>query len=122
MQVAQKNPAISRGNGLVCFCRRTHSRELARRHDEQKLMSRFRQEDEFLCLVPTPARRNRDSVFLVDGMPELSGVEAFGWRIVVHGSSGEFIHFAPLDPTFKHIPTPRSIKNFRPVSAYSPQP
>src|SRR5436305_5635462 len=85
-------------------------------------MSRFRQENEFLGRVPTPARRNRDSVFFVDGMPELSGVEAFGWRIVVHVSSGEFIHFAPLDPTFNHLPTARSIKNFSPVCAYSPQP
>src|SRR6266513_355023 len=116
MQMAQKNSAIPRRNALVYFCRRTHSRKLVWRHDEQKLMSRFRQENEFLCLVPTPARRNRDSVFLVDGMPELSGVEAFGWRIVVHESSGEFIHFAPLDPTFNHLPTARSIKNFRPFA------
>jgi len=76
-------------------------------------MSRFRQENEFLCLIPTPARRNRDSIFLVYGMPKLSGIEAFGWRIVVHVSSGEFIHFAPLDPTFNHLPTARSIKKFR---------
>src|ERR1043166_1100777 len=75
-------------------------------------MSRFRQKNEFLCLVPTPARRNRDSILLVDGMPEFSGVEAFGWRIVVHVSSGEFIHFAPLDTTFNHRPSSRSIKKF----------
>src|SRR6266487_1769073 len=122
MQVAKKNPAIPCGNALVCFCRRTHSRKLAWRHDEQKVMSRFRQENEFLCLVPTPARRNRDSIFLVDGMPEFSGKETFGWRIVVHVSSGEFIHFAPPDPTFNHLPAARSIKNFRLVCAYSPQP
>src|SRR4029453_18752903 len=113
MQVAQKNPAIPCGNALACFCRRTHSRKLGWRHDEQKLMSRFRQENEFLCLVPTPARRNRDSIFLVDGMPEFSGKETFGWKIVVHVSSGEFIHFAPLDSTFNHLPAARSIKKFQ---------
>src|SRR5437773_12150386 len=116
MQMAQKNSAIPRRNALVCFCRRTHSRKLVWRHDEQKLISRFRQENEFLCLVPTPARRNRDSVFFVDGMPELSGIKAFGWRIVVHVSSGEFIHFAPLDPTFNHLLTARSIKISSPVA------
>ncbi len=85
-------------------------------------MSRLGQKDKFLCLVPSPTRRNRDSIFLVDGMPELSGIEAFGWRIVVHVSSGEFVHFAPLDPTFNHLPHVRSIKNFRHVCAYSPEP
>src|SRR4029453_7485800 len=112
MQMAQKNPAIPRGNALVCFCCRTHSCKLVRRHDEQTLMSRFRQENEFLCLVPSPARRNRDSILLIDGMPELSGVEAFGWRIVVHVSSGGIIHFAPLDTTFNHRPSAGSIKKF----------
>ena len=67
-------------------------------------MSRFRQENEFLCLVPTPARRNRDSIFLVDGMPELSGIEAFGWRIVVHDrveNSSILLHLTPLLTTFR---------------------
>src|SRR5207245_9974173 len=100
MQMAQKNSAIPRRNALVCFCRRTHSRKLVWRHDEQKLMSRFRQENEFLCRVLTPARRNRDSIFLVDGMRELSGIEAVARRTVVDESSGEFIHVALLDPTF----------------------
>src|SRR5205823_15133129 len=102
MQMAQKNSAIPRRNALVYFCRRTHSRKLVWRHDEQKLMSRFRQENELLCRVPTPARRNRHSVFLVDGMPELSGVEALGWRILVHESSGELIDLATPYPTFTH--------------------
>src|SRR3982750_4457240 len=99
MQVAQKNSAIARGNARVCFCRRTHSCELSGRHNQEKLMSRFRQEDEFLCRVPTPARRNRDSIFLIDGMPEFSGVEAIGWRIVVHVSvenSSIVLHLTPL--------------------------
>ena len=67
-------------------------------------MSRLRQKDEFFCLAPSPTRRNRDSIFLVDGMPEFAGIKTFGWRIVVHVSSGEFIHFPPLDPTFNHLP------------------
>src|SRR5262245_39322787 len=108
MQVPQKNTAIPRGNTLVCFCRQTHSRKLLRRHDEQKLMSRFREQDKFLCLVPPPARGNRDSIFLVNGMPELASIETLGWRIVVHVSGGEFIHFAPLGTTFNHLPVARS--------------
>lgn len=85
-------------------------------------MRRLRQKDEFFCLVPSPPRRNRDSIFLVDGMPEFAGIKTFGWRIVVHVWSGEFIHFPPLDPTFNHLPIARSIKNFSPVCAYSPRP
>src|SRR5262249_11753741 len=122
MQMAQKNPAITRGNSLVCFRSRTRSRKLFRRHNQQKLMGRLRQEDEFLGLVPSPTRRNRDAIFLVNGMPELTGIKTFGWRIVVHVSSGEFIHFAPLDTTFNHLPAARSIKNFRLVCASLPQP
>src|SRR5438552_17295400 len=105
MQMAQKNSAIPRRNALVCFCRRTHSRKLVWRHDEQKLMSRFRQENEFLCIVATPPRRNRDSVFFLDGIPEHSGVEAFAWRIGVHDSSGEFMLVAPLAPTVNDLHT-----------------
>src|SRR5437764_8244576 len=103
MPLAQKNSAIPRRNALVCFGRRTHSRKLVWRHDKQKLMSRFRQENEFLCLVPAPARRNGDSVFLVNGMLELSGVKAFGWRIVVHvrvENSSILLHLTPLLTTF----------------------
>src|SRR5215469_7514609 len=122
MQMAQKNPAIPRGDPLVRFCHRTHLCKVLRRHYEQKLMSRLRQKNKFLCLVPSPTRRNRNSIFLVDGMPELSGIKAFGWRIVVHVSSGEFVHFAPLDPTFNHVPCAKSIKNFRPVCTCSPEP
>jgi len=66
-------------------------------------MRRLRQKDEFFCLVPSPTRRNRDSIFLVDGMPELSGIEAFGWRIVVHDrveNSSILLHLTPLLTTF----------------------
>ena len=64
-------------------------------------------------LVATPTGRNRDSIFLVDGMPELAGIEAFGLENRCPLSSGEFIHFAPLDPTFNHLPMARSIKIFQ---------
>jgi hypothetical protein len=84
MQVAQKNPAIPRGNTLVRFCRCTHSPKLPGGHDEQELMSALWQKNEFFCLVPSPSKRNCDPMLLVDGMPELAGIETFGWRIVVH--------------------------------------
>ena len=75
-------------------------------------MRRLRQKDEFFCLVPSPPGGNRDSIFLVDGMPEFAGIKRFGWRIVVHVLSGEFIHFAPPDTTFNHLLLAGSIKNF----------
>src|SRR5262245_21544858 len=103
MQMAQKNPAIARGNALICLCCGAHSRELVGRHDEQKLIGRVRQKDEFFRRVPSPTRRNRDSVFLVDGMPELAGIKTFGWRIVVHvrvENSSILLHLTPLLTTF----------------------
>jgi len=66
-------------------------------------MRRLRQKYEFFCLVPSPTRRNRDSIFLVNGMPELAGKKTFGWRIVVHvrvENSSIFLHLTPLLTTF----------------------
>src|SRR5262249_18878890 len=112
MQLPQKNAAVAGGNGLVCFCRGTHFRKFLWQHDEKKLMSRLRQENEFLRTIAPPARRNRDTIFIIDEMPEFSGIKAFGWGIGVHLSSGAIVHFAPLDPTFNHLPMRRSIKIF----------
>ena len=75
-------------------------------------MRRLRQKNEFLRTITPPARRNRDSILVVDEMPELSGIETFGWGISVHWSSGGLVHFTPLDPTFNHLPGSRSIKIF----------
>ncbi len=79
-------------------------------------MSGLRQKNEFFCFVPSPPRRNGDSILFIDGMPKLAGIKAFGWRIVVHVLSGAFIHFAPLDTTFNHLPAARSIKKFGPFA------
>jgi hypothetical protein len=66
VQLAQENPAISRGNTLVRFCGRARSGKLARGHDEQKLLTRLRQKDEVFSLALPPARRNCDAILLVD--------------------------------------------------------
>jgi hypothetical protein len=84
MQLPQKNAAITRGNILVRFRGRTHFRKFLWRHNEQKLMSRLRQKNEFLRTIASPTRGNRDSILVIDGMPELSGIEAFEWGIGVH--------------------------------------
>jgi hypothetical protein len=112
MQLAQKDAAIASGNILVCFRGGTHFRKLLWRHDEEKLMRRLRQKNEFLGTIAPPARRNRDSILVIDGMPEFSGIKTFGWGIGVHLSSGTIVHFAPRDPTFNHLPGKRSIKIF----------
>ena len=75
-------------------------------------MSRFWQKNQFLGTIAPPSRGNRDSILVIDGMPEFSGIKAFGWGIGVHLSSGAIVHFAPLDPTFNHLPKRRSIKIF----------
>jgi hypothetical protein len=75
-------------------------------------MGCFRQKNEFFRVVASPTRGNSDPIFIVDRMPELSGIKAFGLGIGVHLSSGALVHFAPLDPTFNHLHKRRSIKIF----------
>src|SRR5437867_3186112 len=83
----------------VRFRCRTHFREFLRRHDQQKLVSRLRQKNEILRTIASPARWDRNPILLVNGMPELAGIEAFGLGIGVHLSRGAIAHFTPLDPT-----------------------
>jgi hypothetical protein len=110
--LSQKNAAITRGHILVCFCDRTHFREFFWRHDQQKLVCCLRQKNEILRTIAPPARWDGDPILLVDGMPELSGIEAFGLGIGVHWSRGAIAHFPPLDPTINHLRGKRSIKIF----------
>ena len=112
MQMAQEDAAITCGYGLIGFRSRTRFCKFRRRHNDQKLVSRLRQENEFFSMPAPPTGGNRDPILLVDGMPEFSGVEAFGLGIGVHWSSGTIVHFAPLDPTFNHLRNRRSIKIF----------
>jgi hypothetical protein len=110
--VAQENAAITRRNALVRFGTRTRFRELLWRHNEKRLMSRLGQKNEFLRTIAPPTRWNRDPILVIDGMPEFSGIEAFGWGVSVHWSNGAIVHFAPFDPTFNHLFGRRSIKIF----------
>jgi|SRR6516162_7615605 len=85
MQLTQEHAAIARGNFFVRFRGRTHFRKLFWRHDQQKLVCRLRQKNEILRIIASPARWDGDPILLVNGMPELSGIEAFGLGIGVHG-------------------------------------
>ena len=85
MQLSEKNAAIARGNFLVGFRGRAQPGEFHRRHHKQKLVSRLRQQDEFLRMIASPPRWNSDPILVVDGMLELSSVEAFGLGIGIHG-------------------------------------
>ena len=75
MQLAKKNTAISRRNSLVVFNRGAHARKLLRRHDQQKLIMRFRKNDEFFGAMAAPAGRDGDAIFLVNGVAEFAGEE-----------------------------------------------
>src|SRR5439155_16275954 len=79
---------------------------------QQKLVCRLRQKNEILRTIASPPRWDRDTILLVNGMPKLSGIEAFGLGIGVHVSRGVIAHFTPLDPTFNHLHRKRSIKIF----------
>src|SRR5205823_7774535 len=96
MQMAQKNPAVARGNGRVAFRLGAHADKLFRGHDEEKLLLRFGQNNELFAAVPAPARRDSDPVLVVDGVTELAGKEFLGLRDVVHAPADECaisIHF-----------------------------
>src|SRR4029077_3029083 len=112
MELTQEHAAIARGNLLVRFRGQTHFCKLLWRHDQQKLVCRFRQKNEVLRKIASPTRRDRDPVLLVNGMPKLAGIETFGLGISVHWSRGAMAHFTPLDPTFNHLRAKRSIKIF----------
>ena len=102
MELPEKNTAIARGNIRVRFGGRAHTRKFFRRHDQKKLVSRFRKNDEFLGVTAPPARGNGDSIFLVNGVTKLAGVEALvgrmHWRVE---KCSILTHFSPLLTTFR---------------------
>src|SRR6266536_1857941 len=95
MQMAQEDPPITCGYSLICFRSRTHFCKLWWRHDHQELMSRLRQDNEFFWTTASPTRGDRNPILVVDGMAELSGVEAFGLGIGVHWSRWSNRPFCP---------------------------
>jgi hypothetical protein len=84
MQLTKKNAPVARGNIRIRFRGRAHTGKLRRRHDQEKLMTRFRKNDELLGAIASPARGYRDAIFFVDEMTELAGIEELRWRRRVH--------------------------------------
>src|SRR5947208_14779028 len=103
VQLPQENAPITRRDCLIYFRSRTRFPKLRRRHNDEKLMSRLGQKDEFFRATTSPARRNSNPIFVVDRVPELYGIQAFGLGIEVHSSGGAIVHFAPLDTTCNHL-------------------
>jgi hypothetical protein len=102
MQLSKKNAAIARGNVWVGFGGRAHTRKFFRRHDQKKLMSRFRKNDEFFGVTASPARGNSDPILLVDEVTKLAGVEALVRRIHWRVEKCSILtHFSPLLTTFR---------------------
>jgi hypothetical protein len=102
VKLPKKNATIARGNIRVGFGGRAHTRKFFRRHDQKKLVSRFRKNDEFFGVTASPARGNGDSVLLVNEVTKLAGVEALVRR--VHWRVEKFAiltHFSPLLTTFR---------------------
>ncbi len=79
VDVAQKNAEIARGHARGVLGGGNNPREFVRRHDEEALQVLLRDEEEIVGVAFTPpAGGNGDAMFLVDLMPEFSGVES--WR------------------------------------------
>src|SRR6202011_2592355 len=81
MQVSKENAAIACADVRVGFGRRAHTRKFFRRHDQKKLVSRFRKNDEFFGVTASPARGNGDPILLVDEVTKFAGVEALVRRM-----------------------------------------
>jgi len=64
-------------------------------------MIRFWKNDEFLGTFASPARGNGDSIFFVDEVTELAGVESLRRRIHARVAGRSILtHFPPLLTTF----------------------
>ena len=76
MELSQVNAQIARRNSGHAFGRGADARELVRRHDEQELPARFRDDQELFALaVAPPARGNGDAMFVIELMTKFSRVE-----------------------------------------------
>src|SRR5947207_14002243 len=102
MHLTKENAAVERRNAGIGFGGGAHTRKFFRRHDQEKLVSRFRKNDEFLGVTASPARGNGDAVFFIDEVTKLTGVEALVGR--VHWRAGNcsiLTHFSALLTTFR---------------------
>src|SRR5438046_9194228 len=101
MKLSKKNSSVACRNVRVGFGRRAHTRKFFRRHDQKKLVSRFRKNDEFFGVTASPARGNGDSVLLVDEVTKLAGVEALVRRMHWRGAKCAMLtQFSPPLTTF----------------------
>ena len=102
VELTKKNAPVARRDIWVDFGIGAHTRKFFRRHDQQKLVSRLRKNDELLGVIAAPARRNSDSIFFVDGVTKFAGVEALvrllHWRVE---KCSILTHFSPLLTTFR---------------------
>ena len=102
VELTKKNAPIARGNTRVGFRGGAHTRKFFRRHDQKKLVSRFRKNDELFGITAAPAGGNSDSILFVDGVTKFAGEEALvrllHWRA---GNCSILTHFSPLLTTFR---------------------
>src|SRR5438270_12826449 len=102
VKLSEKNSSVACRNVRVGFGRRAHTRKFFRRHDQEKLVSRFRKNDEFFGVTTSPARGNGDSIFFVEGVAKFAGKEALVWRVHWRVEEGSILtHFSPLLTNFR---------------------
>ena len=81
-------------------------------------MIRLRKNDEFFGAITSPARGNGDSVFLVNEMTKLAGVESLVRRIHWRVANWSILtHFPPLLTTFRAAGQQKLMPICGPVSA-----
>ena len=66
MQLAKENAPIASRNIWIRFGGRAHTRKFLRRHDQEKLIIRFRKNDELLGAIAAPAGGDGDAIFFVE--------------------------------------------------------
>lgn len=76
MKLPQIDARIARRNVGVILRRGADTLKFLRRHHEKELAVRFRDDDELLGrAIPPPARRDGNTVFVIELMTKFSGVE-----------------------------------------------
>jgi hypothetical protein len=102
MQLSKENAAVARRNARIGFGGGAHTRKFFRRHDQKKLVSRFRKNDEFLGRTSAPACGNGDAIFFVDEVTKFAGVETLFRLLHLRvGNCSILTHFSPLLTTFR---------------------
>src|SRR5437773_2149478 len=84
MELTRKDPAVTCRDCALRLGLCTHTGKLLLGHNEEILVVRFGENNEVFGIASTPARRNGDAIFFVDGMTKFAGEEFVRLKVGIH--------------------------------------